>query len=45
MVKIEIEMPKSCWDCPFCEENEENCNYCSITRIIFEEDYDFKKKI
>lgn len=41
MVQIDMEMPKSCFDCIFCDANFE-C--CLVTRIMFEENFNFRKR-
>ena len=40
----DMKMPKSCFGCQFCDEDENNNSICSITRIIFEENYDYKRR-
>lgn len=36
-VKIEMEMPKSCFDCKFLESENRDTHFCYITRICLQE--------
>lgn len=33
MVKMDIEMPGNCWDCPMTAENLSGLTYCCVTGI------------